>query len=97
MKKYTKAQKKHDLKVALLGGLGALGLFAFSILLASLGPIIEQSAQNFNEEESSMHIDESNLDDIRDEMTEVSIEINGKQYILVDSAMDILQEYIEEE
>ena len=97
MKKYTKAQKKHDMKVALWGALGAVGLFVFSILLASLGPIIEQSAQNFNEEESSMHIDESNLDDIRDEMTEVSIEINGKQYILVDSAMDILQEYIEEE
>lgn len=97
MKKYTKTQKRHDLKVALWGGLGALGLFVFSILLASLGPIIEQSAQTFNKEESSMHIDESNLDDIRDEMTEASIEINGKQYILVDSAIDILQEYIEEE
>lgn len=100
MKKYTKAQKRHDLKVALWGGLGALGLFVFSILLASLGPIIEQSAQNFNdsnEEDSSMYIEESSLDDIRDKMEEVSIEINGKQYILVDTAVDILQEYLEEE
>lgn len=100
MKKYTKAQKKHDMKVALLGALGAIGLFVFSILLASLGPIIEQSAQNFNtsnEEDSSMYIEESSLDDIRDKMEEVSIEINGKQYILVDTAVDILQEYLEEE
>lgn len=100
MKKYTKAQKKHDMKVALCGAVGAVGLFVFSILLASLGPIIEQSAQNFNnsnEEDSSMYIEESSLDDIRDKMEEVSVEINGKQYILVDTAVDILQEYLEEE
>jgi hypothetical protein len=44
-----------------------------------------------------MYIEESSLDDIRDKMEEVSVEINGKQYILVDTAVDILQEYLEEE
>lgn len=87
--------KAHDAKVAVWGIVGALGLFAFSVFLASLGPYIE-SKTNKEQEESSMYIDDSVIDDIRDDLTEASIEINGQQYVLVDTAMDTLQGYLEE-
>lgn len=94
-KKYSKSQRNHDIKVAVWGIIGALCLFGFSILLAMLGPWIEQKTAK---EESSMGIiEDTNLDDIRDDLEELAIEINGKQYILVDSVMDILQDYTEED
>lgn len=96
-KKYSKNRRNHDIKVAVWGVIGALGLFGFSVLLAALGPYIEDKTNNEESEDSSMYIEESSLDDIRDKMEEVSVEINGKQYILVDTAVDILQEYLEEE
>ena len=91
MKKFN-----HDTRVAIWGIVGALGLFGFSIFLAMLGPYIEAKA-NKEKEEQPMYIDESTLDDIREEMEEHAIEVNGQQYILVDSAVDILQEYLDDE
>lgn len=97
MKKYTKAQRNHDIKVGIFGICGAICLFLFSMLLAALGPYLEDKTNNEESEDSSMFIEESSLDDIRDKMEDVAVEINGKQYILVDTAVDILQEYLEEE
>lgn len=95
-KKYGKNRRNHDIKVAVWGIIGALCLFGFSILLAMLGPWIEQKTAK--KEESSMGIiEDTNLDDIREDLEELAIEINGKQYILVDSVMDILQDYTEED
>ncbi len=85
---------KHDTRVAIWGIVGALSLFGFAVFLAMLGPYIESKTRK--EEEPAMRIEESDIDDIRDDMEEVSIEINGKRYILVDSAIDILQNYLED-
>lgn len=94
-KKYSKNRRKHDIKVAVWGIIGALGLFGFSVLLAMLGPYIEKKTAK---EEGSMGIiEDTNLDDIRDDLEELAIEINGKRYVLVDTVMDILQDYTEEE
>lgn len=94
-KKYSKNRRNHDIKVAVWGVIGALGLFGFSVLLAMLGPWIEEKAAK---EESSMGvIEDTNLDDIRDDLEELAVEFNGKQYVLVDTVMDILQDYTEED
>lgn len=87
--------KAHDAKVAVWGIIGALGLFAFSVFLASLGPYIE-SKTNKEQEDSQMFIDDTVIDDIRDDLMDASIEINGQQYVLVDTAMETLQGYLED-
>lgn len=94
-KKYSKSRRNHDIKVAIWGIVGALGLFGFSVLLAMLGPWIEEKTAK---EESSMAIiEDSNLDDIRDDLEELAVEFNGQQYVLVDTVMDILQDYTQED
>lgn len=94
-----KNKKKHDIKVAIWGVIGVVGIFGFSVFLASLGPFIENVTRNIGEqEESSMGIiEDTNLDDIHDDLEELAIEINGQQYVLVDTVMDILRDYTEEE
>ena len=90
----------HDVKVGIWGGIGAIGIFLFAIGLAAIGPYIEKKSKEFDgKEESSMSmsIEESALDDIRDSLTELSVEFNGKQYVLVDTAMDVLQDYLDTE
>lgn len=93
-----KAKKKHDFKVGLWGLIGVACLFGFSMFLASLGPAIESATHKLEQEESSMGvIEDTNLDDIRDDLEQLAVEFNGQQYVLVDSVMDILHDYTEEE
>lgn len=90
----------HDVKVGIWGGIGAIGIFLFAIGLAAIGPYIEKKSEEFDgKEESSMgmYIEESALDDIRDSLVEQSVEFNGRQYVLVDTAIDTLQEYLDTE
>lgn len=98
-KRMTKAERrKHDLRVGLFGCLGAAGLFGFSVFLAGLGPYIDaKTHETDNQEESTMYIDETVLDDVKDTMEERSIEINGRTYILVEDAVGVLEEYLNDE
>ena len=98
-KRMTKAEKrKHDLRVGLFGCLGAAGLFGFSVFLAGLGPYIDaKTHETDNQEESTMYIDESVIDDVEDTMEERSVVFNGCKYILVEDAVDVLKEYLNEE
>lgn len=93
-----KAKKKHDFKVGLWGLIGVACLFGFSMFLASLGPAIESATHKLGQEESSMGvIDDTYFDDIQYSLEELAIEINGQQYVTIDSVMDILRNYTEEE
>lgn len=96
MKKSSRA--KHNARVGVWGLVGIIGLFAFAAFLAGLGPLIEEhTKEKEGEEESSMFIEESSLDDIRDELEKRTIEINGQNYLLVDEVMSVLEAYLEEE
>lgn len=87
----------HDVKVGLFGLAGSISFFLIAFGLACFGSYMETKTQESGTEESSMFIEESSLDDIRDEMEQCAIEINGEQYIRIDTAMELLQGYLDEE
>lgn len=87
---------KHDKTVGCWGLFGTLCIFGFALLLAYWGSYMDKQA-NDGKEESSVYLEESNLDDIRDDLTDIAILINDQQYVTVDQVMGVLQDYLNDE